>query len=141
METPLLLLPPPAPKRRRPNVTRNTVRVPVGHPLPLGSEVKVPFNLNVEVGIRWHPDWPEPRICVIARRFFPHGDCIGWTGDSANVWPVSDEVQALAMYHGKTLAESDEALPLLDKIGLDEPLEQEALAAFILPEQSGRSIH
>lgn len=124
----------PAPRKPRPTIKRVEVRVPVGFKLRLGGEVTQAFNLSVEAGFRWHPDWDEPRATVNAYQFLPMGDALCWSGtdvqDFADLLPK--EFEALAIYHGLSNSkDSAAALAALERLGLDIPAERQPIATFI----------
>ena len=116
-------------KRRKPTLLRLPIRVPPGYELPEGETVIDGFDITVEAGVRWHPEWTEPRITVNAFRFFSHGDCLCWSGEFVNGLPVPKEIEALAPFHGQPLAEESRAM--IDAMGLDIPSKQEGYGAFI----------
>lgn len=128
MET-LLLLPPP--KKARPTILRLPVHVPEGFVLPKGAKVTQPFDLTVEAGVRWHPEWAEPRITVNAWRFMPLGDSIGWAGWSVMGFSelLPTEVKALLPFHGEPVTTIKAAL--VEQCGLDVPTKPEPRASFI----------
>lgn len=108
------------------------IRVPVGHRFPLGNLATQPFAVTVEYGARWHPEWDAPRICVVAFRFMPHGDAIGFTGERALAFPLPKGVVTLALAHGQTIDASQHfLLAMLEELGLTVPEKPEPLAAFI----------
>lgn len=125
-----LLLPPP--KKARPTMLRLPVHVPEGFVLPKGNVVTQPFDLTVEAGVRWHPEWAEPRITVNAWRFFPHGDSIGWSGDSVAEYfraLLPYAVRVLSHHHGQHLDEA--GLKAVAALSLDVPTKPEPRASFI----------
>lgn len=130
--------------------TRFKITVPAGHLLPEGTPVKDRFPITVEVGVRWHPEWDGPRVCVNAYRFFPHGDCLCWAGQTViDAYGVllPPDVGLLATYHGQPYpAEGGDEDSLIVRVaiksmGITPPTEKEKLAAFILPEQLGSTRH
>lgn len=128
-------------QRPRQTMRREIVRVPAGFALPLGETVKNPFNLIVETGVRWHPDWDEPRVTVNGWRAMPYGGVVGFAGDvlSDCFGTLLDKrVAKLIMLHGAPYAPAyDKAL---GSLGLEAPKAKQAYADFILPEQYG-AIH
>ena len=127
-------------ERPRKSLDRRDVNVPIGHMLPEGNEVQIPFTVAVEAGMRWHPDWPAPMVTVNAWLPLPQGDVLGWSGTSASdllTTLLPPEVIALASYHGREVATlDDKGKAALKALGLAEPKAKEPLAAFILPSQT-----
>lgn len=124
----------PAPRKARPTVKRIEVQVPVGFKLRMGGEVTQAFNLSVIAGVRWHPDWDEPRVTVNAYRFLPMGDALCWAGsdvaDFSDLLP--EELGDLFWLHGKPIKlMGDYGREALEKLGLDFPAERQPLATFI----------
>lgn len=128
-------------------VERFEIRVPAGHVLPKGNKVTASFPLVVEVGVRWHPDWDGPRITANGYQFFPHGDCLVWSGDKlaenfGSLLPA--DVNMLVPYHGQPYpadgkSEADlTARVAIKSMGVTPPTEAEKIADFILPEQVSR---
>jgi len=114
-----------------PYIKAFTVAVPLGHALPLGEKIVQPFTLVGEAGVRWHPEWKEPRITVNLWRILPAGDALGWSGDSAlaSFKALLDaDVVELAEYHGQTVSEASGAL--LAKMGLFVPKVQQTYSSF-----------
>lgn len=121
------------------NMTTTLVRVPPGHVLPEGETVVDGFTVRVEAGVRWHPDWSEPKITVNAFRFFSHGDCLVWAGESVLGLPVPEYVETLAPYHGQTFTTvPEDVVRLLASLKIRAPEKREPLSAFVLPEQRDR---
>lgn len=124
-------------ERPRKSLSVTRVKVPAGHAFPQGEVCTVPFEIVLEAGVRWHPEWPTPQVTVNAWRELPLGDALGFAGTSVtDVFGslISPEVTALAAFHGQTfaaLAETGKAS--LKALGLDAPKKKEPLAAFILP--------
>jgi hypothetical protein len=108
---------------------RRLVKVPLGHTLPMGNRIVHPFDVTVEAGARWHPDWTEPRITVNAFRFMAHGDAIGFAGDRVNAFPLPEDVATLVPHHGMPIDE--EARTKLAALGLAIPEKAEKIGAFI----------
>jgi hypothetical protein len=120
-----------APKGPPPFIWTGIVPVPVGYVMPLGQPITVPFQLVIEAGVRWHPEWEEPRITVNLWRILPLGDAIGWAGDKALEafkTLLSADVVALAAFHGQTVTPASQRL--LDKLGLTAPKVQQPLSTF-----------
>ena len=124
----------PAPRKPRPTVKRIQVHVPEGFVLPEGNKVTQPFNLTVEAGVRWHPDWDEPRFTVNAFRFLPMGDALCWSGDSllaAFGGLLPTEFVTIGATHGMATSIDDGSMSkLLDGMGLDVPTERQPWASF-----------
>jgi hypothetical protein len=140
---PMLLLTDQRPKPKLPNTLRFPASVPIGFALPEGGVVTQSFNLTIEVGVRWHPEWPEPRFTANAYRFFHHGDALCWAGDALlesfqSLLPREAEI--IALWHGKTFAEvgKDRSEEIMAFAGVSAPTKREGYAAFVLPEQLGR---
>lgn len=112
-----------------PSFLRTLVHVPVGHILPGGEAVKTAFDVTVEYGARWHPDWPEPRVSVMAFRFLHHGDAIGFSGDRATAFPLDEFTRLLAPMHGRPIGTGERIY--LEGQGLSIPTEREPIAAFV----------
>lgn len=107
------------------------VAVPLGHVLPLGEKVTQPFNLIVEAGVRWHPEWEEARTTVNLYRILPQGDALGWSGDAALAsfkTLLDADVVALAEYHGQPL--TSRSRELLAKMGLTAPKAKQTYSSF-----------
>ena len=126
-----------AKKGPQPFIKRWVVQVPKGYALPLETPVENPFNLTVEAGVRWHPEWTEPRITVNLFRVFPFGDALSWSGQSAlNFKALLDpSVAVLADYHGQTMGEGSEVdreikALAIKTLGLTIPKVQQPLSAF-----------
>ena len=136
-------IPPPAEKG--PKHVRFDIDVPVGFALPEGEKVKNAFRIAVIAGVRWHPEWPRPRITVNAYRFYPMGDCLCWAGTAlADCFGplLPADVRLLAeRHHGEPYvatggSEKDAvARTMLKSLGIVAPAEKEKLTDFILPEQ------
>lgn len=127
--------PTPVPEGPKPATRRWDLTVPAGHVMPLGEPITQPFKITVEAGVRWHPEWEEPRITVNVWRFFPMGDAVGWAGPKAlafqTLFPEA-EVINLAHYHGKTLAEGGHVVEeSLRRLGVEAPKVQQLLSDFI----------
>ena len=116
-------------KRARPTLLRLPVHVPVGFELPEGMVVTQAFDLTVEAGVRWHPEWGEPRVTINAFRFFPHGDCLCWSGNNVVGFPLPEEALALMPFHGQAL--NDDSRKAVERAGLDIPEQPETLASFL----------
>lgn len=117
------------------------IKVPVGYVFA-DSEVAItqPFTITVEAGVRWHPEWKEPRVTVNVWRFFPMGDAVGWAGPSAvrafeSLLPA--EVVALATYHGETVmiegteARNRRVSEVMERLGVVPPKVRQLLSTFI----------
>lgn len=113
----------------KPNVVREHIMVPVGHVVG-DKEVTQAYPVLIIAGVRWHAEWPEPRISVQAFRFFPMGDALVMNGrdvrDAYNVL-LPEAATALAHLHGNTLSE-------LEMLGGDDPLKALGLTAPDKPE-------
>lgn len=131
------------PKRNLVSFKAERVRVPVGHRFPLGNVATQPFEVTIEYGARWHPDWEAPRICVMAFRFLPHGDAMGFSGGRATAFPLPKGVATLAQWHGITIGKDTPfVLALLDELGLALPQKRETIAAFMArPAQLMATVH
>lgn len=114
-------------------VSTATVTVPIGYQLPEGKPVERAFELTVQFGARWHQDWDAPRVSVIAFRMLKGGDAIGFSGTNALIFPVPDEVKALAFRHGHNIEDTDRAV--LSTMGLDVPDKPDAPGTWVLPGQ------
>jgi hypothetical protein len=132
-------------QRPRQTLRRFDVRVPSGYVMPDGSAITQGFTLIVEAGVRWHPEWSEPRVTVNGWRVMALGDALGVAGDDLEVvfgTLLPTEVRALSLYHGKTLTEAGEiAGAALSRLAVASPSAKQALATFILPEQYGRRLN
>lgn len=130
-------------QRPKQTLIRLPIRVPVGHVLPEGTAVTKAFDITVEAGLRWHPDWTEPRITVNAWRFLYQGDVLGAAGDDVEALYgplLPPEVRALSLFHGRPAAGAGSTAELaIKRLGLAVPSERQTRADFILPEQ--RTIH
>lgn len=138
-ESEVTIKPMPA-KKAAPNIKRLTVKVPAGFVLPLGEAVKDPFDLMVEVGIRWHPESASPKLAVMAYRVFAHGDALCWSGSKVLTFKalLPPEVATLALHHGQPVEGDERILAETDALGLKAPAEKENWEDFILPEQLRR---
>lgn len=118
------------PKGPPPYIVQDRIKVPVGYVLPLGEAIKEQFWLVMEAGVRWHPEWEEPRITVNLWRMFPLGDALGWTGSKVLEFKrlLPADVVALTEFHGQTV--TPESQKLLDRMGLEVPKVQQTLATF-----------
>jgi hypothetical protein len=118
------------PKGPPPFVKHGITDVPLGYVLPLGEVIGQPFCLTFEAGVRWHPDWAEPRITVNLWRIMPLGDALGWSGLKVLTFKslLDADVAALAQFHGQTV--TPESRALLDKMGLTIPVAQQPYSAF-----------
>lgn len=136
--TPLLL----TDQRPKQTLRRYDIKVPRGYVMPEGTAVTQSFNLIVEAGVRWHPEWSEPRVTVNGWRVMALGDALGVAGDDLEVvfgTLLPTEVRALSLYHGKPIAEAGEiASAALGRLALTAPTAKQSLATFILPEQMRR---
>lgn len=118
------------------------IKVPVGYVFP-ESEIPItqPFDITVEAGIRWHPEWQRPRVTVNVWRFFPAGDAVGWAGGAAvrSFGPLLPaEVKELAEFHGQFLSDlGDYGREALEKLKVEAPKVQQLLSTFIDPRQRG----
>lgn len=124
-----------------PNIKTFVVAVPAGHVLPDGKVVAKPFSVTVQAGARWHPDWDAPRYSVMAYRFLPGGDAIGFTGESAKAFPLPAWVAGMAHMHGIALVRpyGKPGLRLPLDVGAPElyaPFKRERIADFLLPPRS-----
>lgn len=132
-------------QRPRQTIVRLPIRVPRGHELPEGHVVQDPFNVIVEAGVRWHPEWDEPRVTVNAWRFFAHGDALVAAGvDVTALYGalLPQEVKNLAVVHGRMFVavggdEIDKAVrDEVAKMKLAPPRERQAISTFIaVPER------
>jgi hypothetical protein len=115
----------------KPHIKTWEVRVPAGHVMPLGEVIGEGFKVIVEAGVRWHPEWAEPRITVNVWRFFSHGDCVGWSGKEALSFKslLPAEVAALVPFHGQ--CQSVENIPALNSLGVEAPPKPQTYAEFI----------
>jgi hypothetical protein len=119
------------PKGPPPYIKQFTAKVPNGHKLPLGDAVHVPFHIIVEAGVRWHPEWEQPRITVNVWRVLSLGDALGWSGKEALAsfrTLLDADTVALAEYHGQTVTEASGKL--LAKMGLTAPKVQQTYSSF-----------
>lgn len=113
----------------KPYVKSFVLAVPSGHVVPEGT-IEQPFNLIGEAGVRWHPEWEEPRITVNLWRMLPQGDALGWAGAKALDFKtlLDPDVVALVPYHGQAVTPTSQAL--LDRMGLATPKVQQLLSTF-----------
>ena len=122
-------------------IKRVEIRVPAGYELPFGTKVERAFTLIVEAGVRWHPDWDEPRVTVNGWRFFPLGDALCLAGEElVNEFGdlLPEEIKTLAAFHGKQMSHlGDYGREAVETVRLVPPTEKQALASFIMPEQRG----
>jgi hypothetical protein len=129
--------PPPAVAKPKPHIRVWETRVPAGFRLPEGEEVKDGFPITIEAGIRWHPEWDEPRVTVNVFRYYPLGDCLVWAGEEALAFApfLSPETAWLATWHGKALDSGDsedQAMlrVMLNALGVAPPAAKQPLPAF-----------
>jgi hypothetical protein len=112
--------------------------VPAGFVLPEGKTVKDAFPITIEAGIRWHPEWEEPRVTVNVIRYLPMGDSLMWSGDKALTYQslLDADVVALATYHGEavevdgTEARNNRVATLLSRLNVEAPVWPQPLSAF-----------
>lgn len=114
------------------------VSVPKGHVLPGGEVVKSPFNVTLQFGVRWHPEWPEARVVFQAWQALAMGGAITFTGEKALAFLNDGDRRVfgpIAKEHGQRYAY--ETTPVSEtlamELGLDVPKQPEPLGAFILP--------
>ena len=118
------------PKGPPPFVTSFSAMVPQGYVMPKGEAINDPFTIVGEAGVRWHPEWEEPRITVNVWRVLTLGDAIGWSGEAALAFAslMPADVVALAPYHGQAVTPASQKL--LTKLGLEVPKVQQPLSSF-----------
>lgn len=125
----------PAPEKAAVTMLRLPLTVPAGHVMPGGEPIRDPFDLTVEAGIRWHPEWEGPRVTVNAYRFMHQGDAMGWSGAKlaecfGSLMPT--DLTAICYEHGALV----DRLPLpslasLASLGVVSPPHQQPLSTFI----------
>lgn len=121
------------PEGPKPYIVQHKVKVPVGYVLPLGEVVKEQFWLTIEAGVRWHPEWEQPRVTVNAWRVFRMGDALGWSGDSVLSFKslLPAEVIGLVEFHGQKISDlGDYGREAVEKAGLEVPKVQQPLSTF-----------
>jgi hypothetical protein len=122
------------PKGPPPYIKSFVAKVPEGHKLALGDVVGDPFHIIVEAGVRWHPEWEEPRVTVNVWRILPKGDALGWSGKEAlasfrTLLPA--DVVALAEFHGVKLSHlGDYGREAMDNAGVTPPKVQQTYSSF-----------
>jgi hypothetical protein len=120
----------PAEPAAPPYIVHTVVPVKTGFAMPLGEVIRDPFALTVEAGVRWHPEWKEPRITVNVWRILPMGDALGWSGEKVLMFAslLDPNVVALIKFHGQPVTE--ESSKLLAKMGVAAPKVQQTLSTF-----------
>lgn len=125
----------PAPEKAAVTMLRLPLTVPAGHVMPEGTPITDPFDLTVEAGIRWHPEWEGPRVTVNAYRFMPHGDAMCWSGAKlaecfGSLMPT--DLTELCASHGVMVASLTESgARSVAALGLTPPPTFQPISTFI----------
>lgn len=132
LPAPVAMLLLPAPEKPKRELVVQMLHVPAGHVTEDGEVIKNPFKVQLEAGIRWHPDWPEPRAHLRAILWLWHGDAVIWDGEDAiaDFGSLMDApVRRIGELHGHGI--NRELRKLVAELGLIIPDRRSLLSHFI----------